>query len=288
MTSTPEEIHRLAIEARFSFRQALREWRDNPDALRGQQRLLELLTRDQLARENRDAAAALINELPEPRPELSARLADLDTVLTDRKARVERLRSRERDQDLALFARQRGRFMLKMTGVIGMLCVALAMLPLLRLDLGYPELLAGLGVLTLALFGGWLRLRSSPGNDINRRFVGSVAATTAALTVHLASAMLTGMPFEHGFPLMMLIISCCCGVAALTLHRGFGLSAAVYLAAFVAMKVWPHQGFLWFSSGHVLGFGSMAAVWLRTAGARERVNVRAPTISRRGADNEPS
>jgi len=256
----PEELHKLAIEARFGFRQALREWPDNAEARIGLERLLERMAEWELERENRDGARALVGEMSNPSPELVARLARLETALAERHARLTRL---ERDADPKLQARERTRLSLLLTATVGVLCFLLAILAQLRATLVYAGLLSSHVVLLLILGAAWLRIRHEPGYALSRRFAGSIAITIVALVIYLTAASLTATPLEQTFPVLMLLIATSCSVGAITIHRGFINTTVVYLAAFTAMQVWPSLLFVLFGLTHVLGFGSMAAIWMR-------------------------
>lgn len=91
-------VRRLGAGAHFGFRHALDSWPDNPAALRGLQRCLELLADYELRCGNLDAARSHVAELPEPSAALDARIAEL----AERKRRADE----ERDGLLAL-ARER-------------------------------------------------------------------------------------------------------------------------------------------------------------------------------------
>jgi serine/threonine-protein kinase len=260
-SAKPEELHKLAVEARFGFRQALREWPDNPGAQKGLEGLLERLAYRELERENRDAAAALVGEMTSPPPQLLERLEALTTMLAERHARLTRL---ERDADPTLQARERTRLSLLLASGVAVICIGLALLRV-RASLAYPTLLSALAALGLILGIGWMRIRLEPGYALSRRFAGSIAVTLLALAVYLGAGMLSGVPVENTFPTMMLVIATSCGVASITLHHGFAVSAVVYVLACLAMHAWPAQTMWAFGLGHVLGFASMGAVWMRAA-----------------------
>jgi hypothetical protein len=89
------DIHRLYGECRFGFREALREWSDSPGATAGLQRLLEVMARYEIGHDNPQAAAAMIADLPEPKPEIEAELTALKTRLQERQAELDAIRRQE-------------------------------------------------------------------------------------------------------------------------------------------------------------------------------------------------
>src|SRR5262249_14195284 len=98
-------VHRVMGECRFGFMQALRAWKDNAAARAGLSECLGAMIEHELSQQDREGAAALIAELPEPRPDLEQRLAALDAEILARRERDARLRRLEHDQDLSVGAR---------------------------------------------------------------------------------------------------------------------------------------------------------------------------------------
>src|SRR5262249_29152833 len=100
-------LHELMSECRFGFTQALRAWKDNTVARAGLATCLGLMIEHELAQRDRDGAAALLADLPAPRPDLVERLEALDQELAQQRAREARLSALERDLDLSTGARTR-------------------------------------------------------------------------------------------------------------------------------------------------------------------------------------
>ena len=86
-------LQRLMTECRFGFMAALAEWKENGPARQGLAACLAAMIEHELARKDREGAAALIAELPERRPDLEARLASLDAEIRGRRERDVRLRT---------------------------------------------------------------------------------------------------------------------------------------------------------------------------------------------------
>lgn len=100
-------IYEAFGESRFGFEQALRVSDDNEAAREGLQEVLEVMAEQELERGAADAAALLINDLPEPNPELEDRLAELEAELESRERELAELQEmrREADVDVARHAR---------------------------------------------------------------------------------------------------------------------------------------------------------------------------------------
>lgn len=86
------QINSLFGECRFGFKQALQMWPDNPEARQGLQEALETMAHFEIGRGSTAAAASLISELPEPRPDL---LADLQRMRAQEGRRLQRIREVE-------------------------------------------------------------------------------------------------------------------------------------------------------------------------------------------------
>lgn len=260
------DIHRLAIEARFGLRQALRAWPDNHDAAEALEQLLTRLVRYHLVREAHEEAAAALDELAAPSADLTGEVAALAASRLREKARILSLEKLSRGVDPKRRSAARVRFALVLAGVTAALSAAMFLVDAIHLT--YGVLLAGLGVMLAASSVAWWYFRKTADESIlTVRFAGGVVAVVVTLVVHTVIASLTAMPVSQGFPLMMLLTAGGLTVGAATLDRGFALSAFVYLAAYVAMRLDPAHHPLLFGVGQVLGFGSMAYVWHRAARA---------------------
>ena len=90
---------RAIEECRFGYREALREWPDNPDALRGLRRSALASARLELGRKNPLAARAALIDVADPPADLAAAIARLEEELAAEEAERDRLRALERDAD---------------------------------------------------------------------------------------------------------------------------------------------------------------------------------------------
>ena len=92
--------HGLAIaESRFGYREALREWPDNPEARRGLRNCAVATVRLEIARRDAGAARAALAEVPDPPSELAAALDRLESSLAEEAAERDRLRRLAHDAD---------------------------------------------------------------------------------------------------------------------------------------------------------------------------------------------
>ncbi len=104
----PARIHRLAIECRFGFAQALEVWPGNTRARDGLGHTLRLLLEHELARENLDAARALADELGDRDASTEQRLAALAETLRVRREREAAAVEEAQESDLSAGLESRG------------------------------------------------------------------------------------------------------------------------------------------------------------------------------------
>ena len=104
---TTAEIYRLFAECRFGFEQALTIWEKNKEAVQGLRQALALMIDFELRHRDAKAAALLIDELPERRPEFEARLAVLREELAQEAKEMQRHKQISEDVDITLASRQR-------------------------------------------------------------------------------------------------------------------------------------------------------------------------------------
>ena len=90
---------RAIEECRFGYREALREWPANPDALRGMRRCATATVRLELARGNAAGARAALGEIPDASAELVDEIARLEAALAADQEERARLRQLAADAD---------------------------------------------------------------------------------------------------------------------------------------------------------------------------------------------
>jgi serine/threonine-protein kinase len=256
--SAPEQIHRLLMESRFAFDQALAIWSGNQRAKSGLQRVIERVARVEIERGNRDGASALMAQLPEPEPALERELDALQRRLARREQQINSLRRRTLESDVSVDARTRRRLALLLAIVAASLSSVNVLLPARYAPLSHY---AG-AVLFVTLVGLlWLRLRKGSVHAITGRFMSSIAVTTLSLLVFGVVSQLAGDSFDTAYASLLVIIGACCGVAAVTLHPLFSVSAAIYATGFVVAKFNPSIGRYILAIDNTLGLASMMFVW---------------------------
>ncbi len=123
-----EKVRRVAAEADFGFRQALRIWPDNVVAQAHRQTLLELMIDFELEQKNAPGALALLQQLPEPRPALQARVETLQALLrADATARVQ-LEQLDHEGDVRVAAKPRVALAVLFYGGLGTMWLVMALL----------------------------------------------------------------------------------------------------------------------------------------------------------------
>lgn len=86
-----DEVHRVFGEARFGFMSALSIWPENPQALDGLNRCLRRMIELELEQENVKGARAVAAQLPEPDPDIEARINALQERLDAEAARLAKI-----------------------------------------------------------------------------------------------------------------------------------------------------------------------------------------------------
>lgn len=176
------EVDRLAGEAEFGLRQALHVWEDNAAARADLQALLEMLIERDLTEKRWPMAARRIAELPEARPDLTARVEALEA---ESSSLGDELRRHREAVDLGQAARQRGAlaYLLALGWGGGLISLGLAdHLGLLSVGVVEMLLVTAAGALPFAIVVLSLR-RVLLANAINRSAI-AVLATGWLLGVH--------------------------------------------------------------------------------------------------------
>ena len=114
----PRRLHELMTESQFGFHQSLRAWPGNPRARMGLREYLITVVGYEARQGNLSRADALLAQLEDPPPELTAQVSALRERTSQRDARDARLRALEQAQDWRLGARQRVIFFLCTIGFL--------------------------------------------------------------------------------------------------------------------------------------------------------------------------
>ncbi len=231
-------FHRLMTECRFGFMQALRAWKDNAPARAGLGACLEVMIEHEIARQDREGAAALIAELPDPRPDLERRLADLDAELGSRRERDRRLRRMEREHDPSVGARPR----VVLMGVITTCALAIAVGAMLYgpRRIGHRELIVMMVVVNAVVVPAIaLGRRRLFGTLVGRMAAGATLVWAASTLGHRLLAARFGLPVEESLVFEMWATTALLAATSLALPRGFWWSAGVGAASAIAASARP-------------------------------------------------
>jgi len=116
-----QKIYSLFWSCHFGFTQALRVSKNNKEARKGLQSLLEMMASYELHRKDVQAAAALISELPKPNPELNERLEAIHQEQLEESIRIQELKKMEFEQDVKFGKSARQAGILLLGGTFGLM-----------------------------------------------------------------------------------------------------------------------------------------------------------------------
>ncbi len=254
-------VRSLFSEIRFAFAHARKAWPKNREAAQGLQAALELMVDFELRNGAASAAAALVAELPEPRPKLVERV---DRAIEERRQTKERLQKLEHDADLSIGDRMR-----LVVVVCGSLfwCLCCVGTGVLRRYELYPVSQLQFGLIC-AVFGALLGLTAYLGrrglyaNVVTRRITQTSVLVFAMYAVLWPMAHLLRIETESTAA-TSLLISCALWLSlGLHVQRAFAGMAVGTALALVATWLWPRFAFEWMGLGGVLG-GAVVASWQR-------------------------
>jgi serine/threonine-protein kinase len=235
-----EDSHRrarLMTECRFGFRQALREWSDNQAARAGLGACLALMIEEEIAQQDREGAARLIAELPEPRPDLEARLAELDRAIAERREREALLQKLQRDNDPSIDARPRA----LLAGLV-LVCAAAGGTAVLsigvHLDTRRSTVLMGAlnAVLVTAVVAGRKRLFTT---QISSVATGTLIVWGLTLLGHRAYALNRGTPIGEVLTIDLWVTAAILAMLGLGVRRFLWLGAVLAASGALAMAILP-------------------------------------------------
>jgi serine/threonine-protein kinase len=222
-----QTILRVATECRFGFLQALQQWEDNSSALHGLRSCIEASIELELRRRDAQRARALLEELPEARDDLVARVAQLEREIEQQHRHDEELRRQARDMDPSVSTRAR------ITGVlvVGGTAIAIASLVLTRWSPGVThESLVAFAAVTVVLIagGGFLLRRHILKNAFDRRTYGLLLIAAVLMLLGRLVALRLRTPIESTLVDNMLVFLAVAAAGALTLVRLLWWLAGVY------------------------------------------------------------
>jgi tRNA A-37 threonylcarbamoyl transferase component Bud32 len=256
----------LAAEARFGFRQALRQRPDDLRAKRGLVALLELLAEREIARENVHAAEAELAALRElglgDRSALEASLAELRTRLAARERDAADLDKLRRESSLRVNVALRRRLATINGTVLASGAGLLFMLRKLGVyEASYGALMGFCALLTVTVaIGGWV-LDRHEGNRANRQIFGAIAVGCAASVLLFGVAWAGDMDIVAAEAMSMIVAATCSGVLATTLDRSLGWTGVCFVLAAILVIALPELRGLWIAVVGGSGFAVGSLVW---------------------------
>ena len=263
------DVHELYAECRFGFREALRDWQDNPEALEGQAAATRAMASFELLQGRADHAGVLLDELEHP-PEDLARAVEqrLKTRLRNTR-QVQRIQARKRSERSGRFERA---VMLYAAAMLwGVVDVALGALD--RSGRFHP----GYGTLTLISLSHGLTVAATVAsrrqellsNMANRRFLMVQGLAVLAPLLLWWMALTVGLPVAVGIALLQLLFAIFAAVAAGARPAMLG-PAGLFVIGFVLTTAMP--GIAWEILGifSALGMGLAGWTWSRQGKAKKR------------------
>ncbi|MCA8926057.1 MAG: serine/threonine protein kinase, partial [Planctomycetes bacterium] len=237
----------LFAECRFGFAQALRAWPQNPVAREGLQACLTLVLERELAQGNLSLAEALLADLPQPAPELEARVA-AQRQAADAQAAL--LRERARQGDWRQGAAWRLVFFVGFIGFWVAVWLWTNGWQVRYEGTHSPERLAGslglpLLVLCVLVFLGRRQLLT---NEVNARLVGGVLITGFALFAQRLANCVPAPPTASLISSEILFCALGSALGGLTLARWLWLQVPIWLVGAFAARLLPAYAGLCFAS----------------------------------------
>lgn len=245
------DVHRLYAEARFAFQQARRTWPDSEVAALGFETLILTMVDYQIARENRDAAAALLTELDAVPESVRGRMTALEGMIQRRRANIASLRAKAKDHDIHVTAKRRAENSAMLAGAT----LVLIGVPAIAHHVGWWEagyLEAMAVALAILVVGLGLGTRT-PATSVGRNVLASLSGSILFFTFQLGLCMAIGLPYPRGVALSFTTFGLAMALMGLMVSRPF-LAAAPPLAlgGAVALIFPSHPGI-------PLGLGTIAA-----------------------------
>ncbi len=247
----------LAIECRFGFFLALREWSENAPAKDGLAECLTLLIEHEVARGRASEARALLGQLPHPPPALIERVESVER--SSQREQVQRARDRleAAERDLSVDAGRRTRItaamMVFIAGVGGWAASRATLTPR---DLVVLQAIVSASTLLLILL---FQRRGT--NRANRQLAWSVMIVNAGMLFQRLIALARGGETAHTLQADWVLMASCTGVIALFSDRRFFWCTAILALGALSCVLWPSamSAILMVSSTLTLGVAAYVA-----------------------------
>jgi len=230
-------VSHLLGECRFGYRAALSAWSGNVAARRGLDRALVAVIENELTEGDPGAAAALLREVPEPPPDLTARV---DAAVRRRAEEDQRLRKFGEDHDPAVGRRVRTYFALSFMAIWTVTPLGLLVREQRGGFLTHAELIGGsVALLTMvAVVAVWAR-EPLTRTLFNRRITAVVTIHLLALTMLATGTWLMGLTPVQGWTLQIGAAAVTDAFLAVWFEPWFAAVAVVTAVSFIIAIVHP-------------------------------------------------
>lgn len=260
--ANPVAVQDLFSEARFGFEQALRAWPDNAEARAGLQACLERKFEHDLLRDDFEAASVVLAALAEHRPDLQARLTELERRLESRRSELTKLRQLQRARDLNVGRRTRAFLMLitalSFAGIAGAGAWVPSALSIDPYDYFYAT--GALKLFSALLLVTWARDSLSK-TQVNRQLT---AVLFLLIVMELAVrpfAQTLGHPVEHSLLIDFGIYALVTATLAITVDKRLAWSPVFYSLAVAAALKHIEGVYYFLALAHLGSFFVMAVAW---------------------------
>jgi serine/threonine-protein kinase len=257
----PVAVQNLFGEARIAFLEALRQWPENERAKRGLSRALERKFEHDIARDDYESAAVVLEEIGE-RTDLRGRLVELRSRMDARRSELDDLRRLQQSRNLDIGRRTRA-FLTTLTavafGAIPPLAVVLRSLGL-ETGYGYFYLTSSLKLVDAVLLVVWAR-QSLTKTEVNKQITASILLLIAVEIGIRPFAQSLGHPIEHSLLIDFGIYFLVTATLAMTVDRRLAFQPLVYLIGAVLSGFQIERIYYYLGASHFLAFLAAAAVW---------------------------
>jgi tRNA A-37 threonylcarbamoyl transferase component Bud32 len=270
------ELVRLVTESRFGHLLAAREWEDNPRARVGLRRCLELSIGLELARENAEAARALLAELDAP-PDAIVRAIEALEARSSRRSLAEATLERiARENDIEVTARVRKRIMLGLVAfaLVSGLCIAWYEIANDLWGKLPAEALFGIDVVMLAIAAtlAYVARRTLFQNAVNARLTSLFLGVLVVDGIHRANAVRLGLPSQVVLPSDLLILGTATLAAGIFVTRPWAFASLFAFAGAILAAMFPTLAEVIFVVAACLMFSFMGLVYKPTTSKWRRIS----------------
>ncbi len=234
-------VRKVAAEADFAFRQALKGWPDSEEAAAGRRRTLERMAEFELSQHNAPGARALLAELDLSRTDLADRLAKLELERAAEAEARRRLAHLRYQASLATSAPQRAIILGAMYGLLGATSLALGLLGFTLTPFGLLVVFAVALVAMLALLA--LRGRTLLATQANRRLQATVMVGLVTGVAVSVTGWRTGVSTDVVLAVYYVLFVFSTFMLAIWSERAALLFIPIAIPPIAMSLLWPGHGY---------------------------------------------